>query len=59
MNRFCKILFNGVLAFKEYAEIEGINWGFVRDKNNRLYINNTEYSDDMSDSAWVKLNEIL
>ena len=50
---------NKFLAFKEYAEIEGINWGFVRDKNNRLYINNTEYSDDMSDSAWVKLNEIL
>ena len=50
---------NKFLAFKSYAEKEGINWGFVRDKNNRLYINNTIYTDDMSDLAWVKLENIL
>lgn len=50
---------NKFLAFKEYAEKEKINWGFVRDRNNRLYINNTEYSDDMSDPEWVKLEELF
>lgn len=50
---------NKFLAFKSYAEKEGINWGFVRDKNNRLYINNTIYTDDMSDSNWVNLKEIF
>ena len=50
---------NKFLAFKSYAEKEGINWGFVRDKNNRLYINNTIYTDDMSDSCWVRLEEVF
>lgn len=50
---------NKFLAFKSYAEREGINWGFVRDKNNMLYINNTIYTDDMSDSNWVNLKEIF
>jgi type III restriction enzyme len=48
---------NKFIAFKSYAEKEDINWGFVRDRNNRLYINNTIYSDDMSDSNWVRLEE--
>lgn len=50
---------NKFLAFKSYAEKEGINWGFVRDKNNRLYINNTIYTDDMSDSCWIRLEEVF
>lgn len=48
---------NKFLAFKSYAEKEGINWGFVRDRNNRLYINNTEYSEDMSGTNWVRLED--
>ena len=39
---------NKFLAFKSYAEKEGINCKFVRDKNHKLYINNTTYTDDMS-----------
>lgn len=33
-----------ILAFKYSAELEKINWGFIRDRNNSLYINNTEYT---------------
>ena len=34
-------------AFKKYAEEKGLHWGFVRDKDNQLYINNTVFSKDM------------
>ncbi|MBR1642102.1 MAG: DEAD/DEAH box helicase family protein [Butyrivibrio sp.] len=39
-------------AFKEYAAKHKIKWGFVRDKDNRLYINNTEFAISMSDEHW-------
>ena len=42
-------------AFKEYAERYNINWGFVRDKDTSLYINNTEFHMDMSDEHWKAL----
>lgn len=44
-------------AFKQYAEKYKLNWGFVRDVNEELFINNTEYVDDMSDDRWVALAE--
>lgn len=42
-------------AFKQYANDKGINWGFVRDKDGDLYINNTVFAEDMADDAWVPL----
>ena len=42
-------------AFKAYAAKHGLRWGFVRDKDNRLYINNTEFSIDMADESWKPL----
>lgn len=42
-------------AFKAYATKHNLRWGFVRDKDNRLYINNTEFSLDMSGEAWKPL----
>ena len=44
-------------AFKQYAEKYGVHWGFVRDIDDELYINNTEYVEDMSDSNWRPLSE--
>ena len=44
-------------AFKSYASKHGLHWGFVRDKDNRLYINNTEFVMDMSDEHWVPLSQ--
>ena len=46
-------------AFKDYAAQQGIQWGFVRDKDNQLYINNTEFSIDMADDAWQPLENIF
>ncbi len=44
-------------AFKQYAEKYGLHWGFVRDIDEELYINNTEYVEDMSDSNWRPLSD--
>lgn len=50
---------NKFIAFKRYAEKYNLHWGFVRDINEELFINNTEYVDDMSDDRWVPLKEQL
>lgn len=44
-------------AFKAYATKHNLHWGFVRDKDNQLYINNTEFAVDMADENWVPLNQ--
>lgn len=46
-------------AFKIYATGKELCWGFVRDKDNQLYINNTEFVMDMSDEHWVPLAELF
>ena len=46
-------------AFKEYANEHDLQWGFVRDKDGDLYLNNTEYQDDMSDESWKPIEKIL
>ena len=46
-------------AFKNYAEGKDIKWGFVRDKDGELYINNTEFVSYMSDERWVKINLVF
>ncbi len=44
-------------AFKQFANKHNYSFGFVRDKNDELYLNNTEYVDDMNDNSWVLLEE--
>lgn len=46
-------------AFKSYAEQHNLHWGFVRDKDNRLYINNTVFAEDMADSEWKPIDDIF
>ena len=46
-------------AFKEYAQHYNVNWGFVRDKYEKLYINNTEYTINMDDANWKSIDDIL
>ena len=48
-------------ALKRYAKKHNINWGFVRDydANQKLYLNNTTYNEDMNNSSWVKLEDIF
>ena len=48
---------NKFASFKQYAEKHGIKWGFVRDKNDKLYINNSEYTDTMATEHWKPLKD--
>lgn len=50
---------NKFIAFKQYAEKYKLNFGFVRDINEDLFINNTEYHEDMSHDSWRPLGELL
>ena len=44
-------------AFKNYANDKNIKWGFVRDVDNALYINNTEFLMNMSDPHWKPIED--
>ena len=46
-------------AFKAYAGEKSLHWGFVRDKDNRLYLNNTVFAKDMADEHWVAIEDAL
>jgi type III restriction enzyme len=46
-------------AFKAYAAQHGLHWGFVRDKDNSLYINNTEFAIDMADEHWQDIATVF
>jgi len=50
---------NKFIAFKEYATKHNLNWGFVRDKNGKLYINNSVYTEDMNHASWIKLKDVF
>ncbi len=41
----------------EYAKKHNLHWGFVRNYEDELYINNTEWHEEMTDSHWVPLDE--
>ena len=43
-------------AFKKYAKKYNLHWGFVRDIDEELYINNTIYTEDMSGENWIPLD---
>ena len=44
-------------AFKKNMQGKDLKWGFVRDKDGDLYINNTTYAEDMADENWRPLSE--
>ncbi|RRD92959.1 DNA helicase [Clostridiales bacterium COT073_COT-073] len=46
-------------AFKRFAEKHNYKFGFVRDRNDELFINTTEYVENMNDNAWVLLEEVF
>ena len=50
---------NEFYAFKDYAYRRKINWGFVRDKDTRLYINNTNYTKEMNNENWKRLEDLF
>ncbi|MGI6095084.1 MAG: DEAD/DEAH box helicase [Lachnospiraceae bacterium] len=46
---------NKFQAFARYAKDKKIKWGFVRDLDQELYLNHTEFTEDMADAHWVPL----
>jgi len=58
-HKSCKrvVIENKFNAFKNYATEHSLHWGFIRDKGNPLYINNTEFAHDMADNHWVPLSQ--
>lgn len=44
-------------AFKNYAEKYNLKWGFVRNIDDDLFINNTKFAIEMSDDNWRPLKE--
>lgn len=46
-------------AFKRFANEHNYNFGFVRERDEELYLNNTEYVEDMSHSSWIPIEYIL
>lgn len=53
---------NKFAVLKEYANKYNLKWGFVRayDKNNSLYICNTEYTEDIEYTHnWLKIDTVL
>lgn len=50
---------NKFIAFKNYAEKHDLCWGFVRNIDNMLFINNTEFVLEMSDPHWEDLDVVF
>ena len=46
-------------AFKQFANKYGYKFGFIRDRNDELYLNNIEYIDDMNNDNWMFLEEVF
>ena len=44
-------------AFKQYAEHYNLHWGFVRDMDNELFLDNTDFVEDMNDYHWQPIDE--
>lgn len=50
---------NKFIAFKDYAAQYDILWGFVRDRDGKLYFCNTEYTDNMDGENWLSLETVF
>lgn len=47
-------------AFKIFCERNGYAFGFVRDKNDKLFLCNTKYDDDMNNTeSWKPIEDVL
>ena len=56
IDKHAKVKFN---ALQDFCQKHGYKFGFIRDKDGELYLNNTEYVDDMSDERWQPLERYI
>jgi type III restriction enzyme len=45
--------------FTEYSKEQNIQWAFVRDKNDRLYFDNTIFTNEMNNEHWQDLRNLF
>ena len=50
---------NKFQAFQNYANKHYLHWGFVRDKDQKLYIDNTVFSINMADNCWQPIEKVF
>lgn len=50
---------NKFIAFKNFSNKHNYNFGFVRDLNDELYLNNREYIDNMNHENWESIEKIF
>lgn len=46
-------------ALKKFCQKNHYHFGFVRDKDGELYLNNTEYSNEMNNTLWQPIKNII
>lgn len=46
-------------ALREYAGKHNLNWGFVRNYDGQLFVNNTEWHEEMGDEHWISIEGSL
>ncbi len=46
-----------IKVYEYFKKKYNLKWGFVRDESEDLFINNTEYVEDMADEHWVDISE--
>lgn len=44
-------------ALKRYSEQYNVNWGFVRDRDTKLLIKNTKFTESLQDEHWIELEK--
>ena len=54
-----KLSENKFYALKGFSEHYGFNWGFVREIDIDLYIDNTVYTDSMRTKHWIPIEEVI
>lgn len=58
-NNIDKQVLNKFESFRRYALKYNLQWGFVRNMDQKLYLNNTEYTIDIHDDNWKPLDEVF
>lgn len=56
IDKYANMKFN---SLKEYAKAHKVNWGFVRNYDNDLFFNNTEWHEEISNENWQQIDGVF
>ncbi len=46
-------------ALKKFAQDVGVRWGFVRDKDGELFLNNEAFAENVNDERWKPIGDVF